>query len=117
MSKPLAIGIAGLGVLVASFVAITAGAVLMTVGNIQEALLANETASRLDPQDAIALYNLSNALKALGRLDDAEVGYRNSILLKPDFAEAYLNLGVLLQESGRFEDAEASYRKAITKGV
>ena len=89
------------------------GAVLMTAGNIQEALLANETASRLDPQDAIALYNLSNTLKALGRLDDAEVGYRNSILLKPDFAEAYLNLGVLLQESGRFEDAEANYRNAI----
>ena len=89
------------------------GAVLMMVGNIQEALSANETASRLDPQDAIALYNLSNTLKALGRLDDAEVGYTNSILLKPDFAEAYLNLGVLLQESGRFEDAEANYRNAI----
>jgi len=90
------------------------GALLRVAGNIQGALFANETASRLDPQDAIALYNLSNTLKELGRLDDAEAGYRNSILLKPDFAEAYLNLGVLLQESGRFEDAEASYRKAIT---
>ena len=89
------------------------GAVLMTAGNIQGALLANETASRLDPQDAIALYNLSNTLKALGRLDAAELGYKNSILLKPDFAEAYLNLGVLLQESGRLEDAEASYKKAL----
>ena len=89
------------------------GAVLMTAGDIQGALFANETVSRLDPQDAIALYNLSNTLKELGRLDDAEAGFRNSILLKPDFAEAYLNLGVLLQESGRFLDAEASYRKAI----
>lgn len=36
------------------------GAVLMTAGDIQGALFANETVSRLAPQDAIALYNLSN---------------------------------------------------------
>ena len=89
------------------------GAILRLKGDIQGAFFANETASRLNPKDAVALYNLSNILRELGRLNDAEAGYKNSILLQPDFAEAYLNLGALLQEQGRLEDAESSYRNAI----
>jgi tetratricopeptide (TPR) repeat protein/2-polyprenyl-3-methyl-5-hydroxy-6-metoxy-1,4-benzoquinol methylase len=89
------------------------GAVQRMMGNVQGALLANETAARLDPQDPEALYNLSNLLKEVGRIDDAEVGYRHSIALRPDFAEAHLNLGVILHDKGRFSDAESSYRDAI----
>jgi tetratricopeptide (TPR) repeat protein/2-polyprenyl-3-methyl-5-hydroxy-6-metoxy-1,4-benzoquinol methylase len=89
------------------------GAILRLKGDVEGALFASETAFRLDPEDAVALYNLCNILKELGRKDDAEAGYRNAILLKPDFAEAYLNLGVLLQEQGRLDAAEFSFRSAI----
>lgn len=90
------------------------GALHITRENIAEALFANETVIKLDPNDPEGFYNLSNTLKRLGRVDEAIQGYKRSITIKPDIPEAHLNLGIALQESGRLQDAELHFRSAIT---
>ncbi len=88
-------------------------AVLKKTGRILEALVANQKAVEITPQDAEAHSNLGNTLKELGRLEEAEASHRKAIVLKPDYAEVYNNLGITLKELGRLEEAETTYRQAI----
>ena len=89
------------------------GAVLKQTGRISEALVANQKALVIDPQDVEVYNNMGNVLVELNRLEKAEVVFRQAIALKPDFAQAYCNLGGTLQKIGKLEEAEASYRQAI----
>ncbi len=88
------------------------GAVLGTTGRKSEAVVANQTAVVLSPQDAAAHSNLGKTFQDLGRLEEALASYTQAISLKPEFAEAHYNMGVLLQELGRLEEALASYIQA-----
>ena len=88
-------------------------AVLKQTGRISEALVANQKAVEIAPEDAEAHSNLGNTLKALGRFKEAEASHRQAIALKPHYAEVHSNLGVTLKALGRFKEAEASYRQAI----
>ena len=88
-------------------------AVLKQTGRVSEALVANQKAVEITPEDAEAHSNLGNTLQALGRFKESEESYRQAIALKPHYAEVHSNLGVTLKELGRLEDAEASYRQAI----
>ncbi len=90
------------------------GAVLGTTGRKSDAVVANQTAVVLSPQDAAAHSNLGKSLQELGRLEEALASYTQAITLKPEFAEAHYNMGVLLQELGRLEEALESYTQAIT---
>ncbi|MGO9465163.1 MAG: tetratricopeptide repeat protein [Isosphaeraceae bacterium] len=63
--------------------------------------------------DAIAHYNLGNALQARGKLEEAVAEYRTAIRLKPDYAEAHVNLGNVLDEQAKPEEAIPEYRTAI----
>ena len=89
------------------------GVALKQLGELSEAIIANQKAVILAPTDPEAHFNLSNRLREIGRLEDAVAGYRKATVLKPDYVEAHYNLGITLQELGRLEDAETSYRKAI----
>ena len=89
------------------------GVALKQLGELSEAVIANQKAVVLAPEDPEAHYNLSNRLREIGRLEDSVAGYRKATVLKPDYVEAHYNLGVTLQELGRLEEAQASYRKAI----
>lgn len=89
------------------------GAVFKQTGRLQEALIANQRAVAIAPNDAEAHSSLGIALKELGRLEDAEASYRKAIAIKPHYADAQYNLGNTLKELGRLKDAEASFRKAI----
>ena len=84
-------------------------------GRHSDALIANQTAITLSPQDAEAHYNHGNALKELGKSEEAEASYGKAIALKSDFVEAYSNLGVVLKELDRPEEAEESFRQAIAR--
>ena len=90
------------------------GAVLGTSGRLHDAVVANQKAVALAPNDVEAHSNLGTTLKDLGRLEEAEANYRQAITLKPDYAQAHSNLGTTLKDLGRLEEAEASYRQAIT---
>ena len=89
------------------------GAVSQLTGRLQEALIANQRAVAILPNDAEANSNLGNMLRELGRLKEAEASYSKAIAIKPDLAEAHSNLGNTLKELGRLKEAEASYKKAI----
>ena len=68
------------------------GAVLRTSGRLHDAVVANQKAVALAPNDVEAHSNLGNALKDLSRPEEAEASFRQAITLKPDFAEAHSNL-------------------------
>ena len=89
------------------------GAVLGKTGRKSEAVVADQTAVALSPQDADAHYNLGVTLQELGRFDEAEASYTQAMILEPDLAEAHNNLGNMLKDLGRLEEAEASYTQAI----
>ena len=89
------------------------GVALKQLGELSEAVIANQKAVVLAPTDPEAHYNLSNRLREIGRLEDSVAGYRKATVLKPDYVEAHYNLSITLQELGRLEDAEISYKKAI----
>jgi Flp pilus assembly protein TadD/2-polyprenyl-3-methyl-5-hydroxy-6-metoxy-1,4-benzoquinol methylase len=89
------------------------GAVLGATGKMSEAVVANQKAVDLSPQDAEAHSNLGATLKEQGKLDQALVSYTQAVILKPDYAIAHSNLGATLYELGRLGEAEASSRQAI----
>jgi Flp pilus assembly protein TadD len=89
------------------------GAVLRASGRTADAVVANQKAVALVPNDVEAHSNLGITLQELGRIEDAEASHRRAIALKPDYAEAHSNLGNALTALGRIEDAETSHRKAI----
>ncbi|MGH7168901.1 MAG: tetratricopeptide repeat protein [Gemmataceae bacterium] len=72
--------------------------------------LATSMAIALKPDDAMASYNLGNALNHQGKFVEAEAAYRKAIALKPDYAEAHCNLGSVLQGQGQFKESLAAYR-------
>ena len=70
-------------------------------------------AIRLKPDDALAHFNLGNALHGSADVRGAIAAYREAIRLKPDYAAAHSNLGNALSSSGDVRGAIAAYREAI----
>lgn len=89
------------------------GAVFNQKGRFQEALIANQKAVEISPNDADAHCILGVTLNALYRLEDAKASYKKAIAIKPEHAEAHSNLGNTLRKLGRLKDAEASYKKTL----
>ncbi len=90
------------------------GAVFSQTGRKSEAVVANQRAVKLDPNNPQVHYNLGITLQELARFDDAETSYKKALALKSDFIQAHSNLGNVLKELGRLDEAEASYRQTIT---
>ena len=89
------------------------GAVLGESGRLNEALLANQNASRLDAGDAILHCNVGAVMMDLGRLAEAEASFKKAIAIDSGAVEAHTNLAAILLSLRRLEEAEASYRQAI----
>jgi hypothetical protein len=89
------------------------GTVLLQKGRVSDALLVNEKAVALSPQDVENHNSLGDNLRRMGKLDLAEASFKQAIALKPDFAEAHNNLGITLKELGKLNEAEVSFRKAM----
>jgi tetratricopeptide (TPR) repeat protein len=69
--------------------------------------------ARLQPQSAVARFNVGTALEAGGHPDDAAAWYRQAIDLDGSYAPAHVNLGTLLLKAGRVADARAEYEAAL----
>jgi tetratricopeptide (TPR) repeat protein len=65
------------------------------------------------PDNFVALINLSNALKAGGKLDEAISTARQAIALNGEIAVAHVNLASALIGKGEFDEAIAAARRAI----
>ena len=89
------------------------GFVLAKTGRISDALVANEKAVALSPQDAENYNILGFTQRSLGKLATAKKNFYRAIKLQPNFAEAHNNLGITLKELGRLKAAEVNFRKAI----
>ena len=89
------------------------GALFSQAGQIDEALIANQNAVGLAPNDAEAHSNLGVVLNEMNRFVEAESSYRQAIVINSEFAEAHYNLGNTLTAQGSLEEAEASYIRGI----
>jgi predicted O-linked N-acetylglucosamine transferase (SPINDLY family) len=67
----------------------------------------------VDPDNALAQFNLGSALDDLKQWDPALAAYDRAIAIKGDFAEAHANRGLVLQKLERCGEAAASYRRAL----
>ena len=91
----------------------TLGRVLVSLGNLDDAVASFNKAIAIDPNYFETYNNLGIALRALGKLDEAAQSYQTAIAIKPDYDLAHNNLGNAFKDLGQPVDAVASYRKAI----
>ncbi|MBN2582312.1 MAG: tetratricopeptide repeat protein [Planctomycetes bacterium] len=89
------------------------GAFLGEAGRVTEALPYVEAASRLDPEDADALFDHGRVLAVAGRVAEAEALYHRALELNPNFAECRVNLALLLNAKGDREGALGQTRLAV----
>ena len=73
------------------------------------AILANQQAIALDPNNPQEYINLGGVYYQLGQWDNAIRQFQIAAALKPDFANAYYNLGHALQEKADLNNALAQY--------
>jgi Flp pilus assembly protein TadD len=88
------------------------GFVLERQGLPQEAAEAYGKALELDPESAVAHYNLGASLTRSGEFAAAEPHFRAVLEHNPN-TQAHTGLGVVLWQQGRAQEAEASLRAAI----
>ncbi len=72
------------------------GVIFGKLGQLDDALIANKNAVRIDPQSSEAHYNLAITHQELGRLDEAVSSYTKAIELTPHVLEPSSNLVTLL---------------------
>ncbi|ACK70411.1 glycosyl transferase family 2 [Gloeothece citriformis PCC 7424] len=89
------------------------GSLLLSLGDLNNALKAYETTLNIDPNFAVGYYNLGMTLKAMGKLPEALAAYQKAITLAPDYASAYQNLGIILFKTGKIPESIESFKKAI----
>lgn len=89
------------------------GAILLQMGQVEEALQHLKTAIVLLPADAQAYNNYGCALERLGRMQEAQSSYQYAISIKPEFAQAHHNLGVVLRTLDLYEDSVVRLQNAI----
>ena len=87
---------------------------LVHAGRRDAAIAAWEEALRYGPGEAMAHYNLGNALSAVGRGGEAIAHYEKALELSPGHADALDNLGNALASQGKSAEAIAQYEKALT---
>jgi tetratricopeptide (TPR) repeat protein len=93
-----------------------AAALYLEIGQPDRALRHFEVVRRLQPQSAVAQYNVGVALEALSRSSDAAARYEAAIRLDPGYSAAHNNLGNLWLARGRLADARREYERAVESG-
>ena len=88
-------------------------ATLLMAHQVDEAILALNTAIALDPLRAEAHSALGIALSLKGNLEGAREELVRAVELDPHDPRIANNLGDILRELNRYDEAEAAYRKAI----
>src|SRR5262249_55540043 len=70
-------------------------------------------ALEIDPNNAMACFNLGNALLRKREVNAAFAYYEKALNLRPNFAEVHVNLGNLCLDRGQMDEAIAHYEKAL----
>jgi protein O-GlcNAc transferase len=88
------------------------GAVLQGKGLVDDAIIHYKKALELDPNHAVAIYNLASAYHKKGQLERAMINYQESLRLHPN-PFTYNNMGVILQGKGKLSEAITFYKNAL----
>jgi TonB family protein len=89
------------------------GAAMVTVGEVDDAIVVFRRAISLQPEDPSQHLGLANAFASKGDVDSAIGEYRLGISLAPNNAEAHYNFSNLLERKGDLDSAIAEYRLGL----
>jgi predicted TPR repeat methyltransferase len=89
------------------------GSLLLAAGENAAAIDAYRTAINLDPNYALGMINLADALARLGQPAEAIVYYRRALAINPRSADAHVGLAQVLLRSGDAGSAAAECRAAL----
>jgi len=88
-------------------------ALLGQANRMDEALITNQKAVALSPDDPETLINLGITQNKLELFDEAEISFKDAIKLKFNHPDAHNNLGTTLHNKGKFSEAKESFLTAI----
>jgi superkiller protein 3 len=89
------------------------GIVMLEQGKLEEAIDGFRKVHELDPEHAMALLYLGNALRQQGSLDEAIQAYRKAVGIDPQYTYAHRNLGIALMAQGNFRAARRALQKSL----
>ncbi|HEY8038384.1 MAG TPA: tetratricopeptide repeat protein [Polyangiaceae bacterium] len=92
-----------------------AGIKAFDAGNFADARTSFEAATKKDPKNYEAFFNLGQACEKLGDKPAAEAAYRSSVALKPEFDTAVAALSSLMLDAQRIDDAMAVAKAGLAK--
>ena len=81
--------------------------------NYDEAIKCYKEAITINPNSALAHYNLGDAYYDKEMFDEAIVEYKKSLVIDPDNKAAHLILGNTYKKKGMLDDAVSEYKKVI----
>ena len=90
------------------------GQALKALGRLEEAAVAFEAASEIDPKRTGALGELSTVMRLLGRKDAAIRSLDRALEIDPDDAKHVFNRGTYHLEAGEVEEARVKFNRART---
>jgi len=86
----------------------------LSLGELENAVAAYQTALKLDPQAIMAKVNTSIAYAKMGETDKAEKALQQALKQAPDNAAANFNMGLLKADKNELKAAEEYLKKAFT---
>lgn len=84
-------------------------------GDSNQAIKEFTTASQLQPQNAVPLYNLGVLQEQAGLKADAQTSYRSALKLDPENTQIQMALGLMLADAGNAADAAPLLAQAAPK--
>lgn len=89
------------------------GAVLQSMGKIEEAIIHYQEALRTRPNDVTALNSLGSAFQSKGQFEQAINQFREALRIEPDYGDAHYNLGNALLGLDKPEEAIMHFREVL----
>jgi superkiller protein 3 len=89
------------------------GADLLRQGRLDEAIAELRRAVEVDPNYAVAQFNLAYAYERRDRIDEAIAQYRKALEIEPKNLLGHNNLGVLYDKKGLYDEAIAEFEQAL----
>lgn len=87
------------------------------LGNMQEVVNCCCRVIAINPQNAVAHYNMGLALQNLDRQPEAIQSFHTAVQIDQDFVQAHTSLGAALKDAGNYLQAEEALTNAINLGL
>jgi len=89
------------------------GAVLQSMGKLEEGINQYKLALRTRPNDVTALNSLGSAFQSMGKIEEAISQFRLALRIKPDYGDAHYNLGNALLGQDKPDEAISHFREVL----